>query len=40
MDMILFEVILKSIDLIQQQQIYYNSTIYIIHVDNAIVLLI
>ena len=35
MDMILFEVFLKSIDLIPQQQIY-NSTIYII--DNVIVL--
>ena len=36
MDMILFEVFLKSIDLIPQQQIYYNGTIYII--DNVIVL--
>ena len=34
MDMILFEVFLKSIDLIPQQQIYYNGTIK----DNAIVL--
>ena len=36
MDMILFEVFLKSIDLIPQQQIYYNGTIHIIH--NVIVL--
>ena len=35
MDMILFEVFLKSIhDLIPQQQIYYNGTI----IDNVIVL--
>ena len=36
MDMILFEVFLKSTDLIPQQQILYNATIYII--DNVIVL--
>ena len=35
MDMILFEVFLKSIDLIQNNR-YYNGTIYII--DNVIVL--
>ena len=36
MDLILSEVCLKSMDLIPQQQIYYNGTIYII--DNVIVL--
>ena len=36
MDMILFEVFLKSIDLIPQPTDYYNGTIYVI--DNVIVL--